>query len=81
MLQPYYTYVKGSLSSHLLGWVSVRVCVEMVQTGDLFQPGGDHLQPDIGFLSSQKVFPLLGMKEGVAMQKNGSVHSRYGYSN
>jgi hypothetical protein len=34
----------------------------------------------IGFLSSQKVFPLLDMKERVAMQKNGSVHSRYGYS-
>jgi hypothetical protein len=52
----------------------------MVQAGDLFQPGDDHLQPDAGFLSSQKVFPLLDMKEGVAMQKNGSVHSRYGYS-
>ena len=52
----------------------------MVQTGDLFQPGGDHLQPDIGFLSSQKVFLLLGMKEGVAMQKDGSVHSGYDYS-
>jgi hypothetical protein len=31
----------------------------MAQTGDLFQPGDDHLQPDSGFLSSQKVFPLL----------------------
>jgi hypothetical protein len=72
---------KWVIDSHLLGWVSLRACVDMVQTGDLFQPGGDHLQPDTGFLSSQKVFPLLDMKEGVAMQKNGSVHSRYCYSN
>ena len=62
---------KGIIDSHLLGWVSLRACVDVVQTGDLFQPGGDHLQPDNGFLSSQKVFPLLDMKEGVAMQKSG----------
>jgi hypothetical protein len=71
---------KGVINSHMLGWVSLRVCVDMVLTGDLFQPGDDHLQPDIGFLSSKKVSPLLDMKEGVAVQKNGSVHSRYGNS-
>jgi len=57
---------KGVIDSHLLGWVSLRAYVDMVQTGDLFQPGGDHLQPDIGFLSRQKVFPLLDMKQPIS---------------
>jgi hypothetical protein len=67
---------KGVIDSHLLGWISLRACVDIVQTGVLFQPGGDHLQPDAGFLSSQKVFHLLDMEEGIAMQKNGSLYSR-----
>jgi hypothetical protein len=45
---------KGAIDSHLLDWVSLRTFVDMMQTGDLFQPGDDHLQPDIGFLSSKK---------------------------
>jgi hypothetical protein len=57
---------KGVIDSHLLCWVILRACVDVVQTGDLFQPGGDHLQPS---LSSQNVFPLLDMKEGVSKGK------------